>query len=169
MGQSVMGSDVSEVSNVQGGVDWLLQTGIGDYLSQMYLVRRFEQWVRQRSGLDVFNIRTNFVQNFAAQILNPSINSGVLGNFFDNTMVYIGSYIRPNIFLHGMASLRYNRNNWFQTDSTALNFEDYNLDVELGFELESPVGNIGWTITPKHYEDMFVSDMTFSIGWSTTF
>jgi hypothetical protein len=164
LGQNIIGSGGGQ--GVQGAFDAIASSGMGDALSQMLSFRQFENWARNIMGLDVFSFRTNIVQNMMSQMINPDANFGLLGNYFDNTTVYGGVYLGPKVFLHGMAGLRYTG---LGGGDMLFNFRDYTLDLEFGFEVETPFFTLGWSITPQHWENLFVNDMAFSISWAMNF
>jgi hypothetical protein len=143
LGQNIVGVN-SSTSGDRTALDMIISSGIGDALSQVFWVRRFEQWARDVMGLDVFSFRTNFLQNVAMQMMRPdSQMDGIFGNFFDNTTIYGGLYITPDIFFHVMWSLNYRKAMGKSGGLPFFNFQDYNTDFETGLDIESPVATFG--------------------------
>ncbi len=71
-----------------------------DVLSQNLILRPFEQKVRQTLNLDMFSIRTQIIQNLAAQkVLGTALNP------LDNTSVSIGKYLGNDLFLEMLVRL----------------------------------------------------------------
>ncbi|MDR1909143.1 MAG: translocation/assembly module TamB [Spirochaetaceae bacterium] len=143
-----------------------------DILTQLMLSRRVERTLRNFLGLDMFSFRTSLIRNVVSQVWNPVDRGGVVGNYFDNTTVYVGKYVGTNMFVQGMVSLRYdellnNRMGVFGQDK-GLSIGPYTLEPEIGIELSSPLVDIRWNIAPLHSENLFVNDMSFSLTWRWT-
>ena len=129
-------------------------------------VRQFERQIRNFLKLDMFSVRTRFLQNAvsnAATALGPApvdMNSRV-GNYFDNTTVFIGKYVGQDMFIQGMLSMRYEENN---PDFGGLKFEP-----DIGIELQGPLFNIRWDFFPYHPENWWINDNSITITVSKTF
>ncbi|MDR3276104.1 MAG: translocation/assembly module TamB [Treponema sp.] len=164
LGQNMFGAGDSDQ------VGGMIVAGV-DIWAQMGLYRQFEQWLRNALGLDVFSFRTQLLQNVGIQFLQL-FNSNWTGNLLDNTTVLIGRYVGYDLYVYAMAGLRYDANiresggGWLTAPLLGVY---YGLDMEAGFELESPLGNIGWNINFRHPENLFVDDMRFTLSWRFSF
>jgi hypothetical protein len=148
-----------------------------DILTQFVVTRRVERLVRDFLGLDMFSFRTSLIRNVVSQAWNPVDRNGSVGNYFDNTTVYVGKYVGTNMFVQGMVSLRYDdlvstRTGVSRTNvprsGRVLSIGQYTLEPDIGIELSSPLFDIRWNITPLHFENMFVDDMSFTLTWRWT-
>jgi hypothetical protein len=128
--------------------------------------RQFEKQVRDFFRLDMFSIRTRFLHHavisgatgFGQDTVDR--NYGV-GNYFDNTTVFMGRYIGRDIFLHGMVRLRYDE---YRAELGGLIFEP-----DIGIEFHTPFVNIRWDFFPYHPENWWVSDNSITLSWSKSF
>lgn len=158
LGQNVVGT------SLQG----TLLTISSDVLTQFGIMRYFEQNVRSTLGLDMFSIRTQVLQNALVQVSGVTEegtlqkNRGI-GNYFDNTTVYIGKYFGPDLFLQSLVSLKYDEQ---QANTFA---GGLSIESEVGLELRTPLFMIEWSITPKHQEHLFMSDQSLTITWKWSF
>jgi hypothetical protein len=143
-----------------------------DLLTQLMLSRRLERTLRNFLGLDMFSFRTSLIRNVVSWLWNPVDRDGVVGNYFDNTSVYVGKYFGTNMFLQGMVSLRYdelvNNRAGVSMQNKGLSIGPYTLEPEIGIELSSPLVDIRWNIAPSHSENLFVNDMSFTLTWRWT-
>jgi hypothetical protein len=143
-----------------------------DLLTQVTFVRQLERQIRNFMGLDMFSVRTQFLQNlvFTASGLMPQPvdRMGGVGNYiFNNTTVFGGKYIGQNIFIQGMLSMRYDEN---KSSIGGLTFEP-----DIGLELQGPImfNNynflIRWAFVPMHPENWYVNDNSITLTWSKSF
>ncbi|MCL2801020.1 MAG: translocation/assembly module TamB [Treponema sp.] len=135
-----------------------------DVMSQMVFFRQFERQVRDLLGLDMFSVRTRFLQNafITGASGNPFGTGGnIVGNYFDNTTVFIGKYVGQHLFIQGMLTMRYDQNS---TVFGGLRFEP-----DIGIELQSPFVNIRWDFFPYHPENWWVNDNSITLSWSMSF
>lgn len=158
LGQNVVGT------SLQG----TLLTISSDVLTQFGIMRYFEQNVRSTLGLDMFSIRTQVLQNALVQASGVTENGTIqknrgIGNYFDNTTVYIGKYFGPDLFLQSLVSLKYDEQ---QANTFA---GGLSIESEVGLELRTPLFMIEWSITPKHQEHLFMSDQSLTITWKWSF
>ena len=113
----------------------------------------------------MFSVRTQILQNAffnAAGIRQTPVDriDGV-GNYFDNTTVFLGKYIGANMFAQTMLALRYDEN---KTSYGGLSFE-----WDVGVELQTPLLDIRWNFLPSHPENWWVDDNSFTLTWRKTF
>jgi hypothetical protein len=138
-----------------------------DVLSQFVFFRQLERQMRDFLRLDMFSVRTRFLQNLAVTVgttgfgQSPFDGSSRVGNYFDNTTVFMGKYIGQNMFFQTMVRLKYDEN------STILGGLRPELDI--GIELNSPFVNIRWDFFPFHPQNWWVSDNSITLSWSKSF
>jgi hypothetical protein len=177
LGERMLGSDPGEESNIAPFINSTV-----DVFAQFYVVRQFEKTVRNLAHLDMFSFRTQALQN--AVLLNlpssrttkssrSSYNSvsenldtnsssqARVGNYFDNTTVYIGKYIGPVIFTQLMVSLRY--------DEEQTTLGGMRIEPDFSIDLQTPIFNIRWDLIPEHLETFFVADNHITLTKKWTF
>jgi hypothetical protein len=137
-----------------------------DLFTQYIAVRQLERQIRNVLKLDMFSVRTRFIQN--AVVSGASMFSGGtpvdmsrVGNYFDNTTVIIGKYIGQDMFIQGMLSIRYDEND--------TRFGGLKLEPDIGIELQSPLFNIRWDFFPYSPENWWVNDNSITLSWSKSF
>jgi hypothetical protein len=122
-------------------------------------VGQIERQVRNFTRLDMFNVRTQFVQNAMYRALqSPVDRTEGVSNYFDNTTVFGGKYIGQDMFVQGMLSMRY--------DAVKA---AYVLSPDIGIELQNPLFGIRWDFTPTHPENWYVNDNSVTLTWSRSF
>ena len=165
LGQTMVGSPV-QVSENTGVIPAFFSSTV-DFLSQLFVVRRLEQQIRNFMRLDMFSVRTQILYNTAAALVETmglsesSVDrTGKVGNYFDNTTVFIGKYIGQDMFVQSMLSMKYDPNN------TSLGGMTFRPDI--GIELQNPLFSIRWDFVPTHPENWYVNDnsITLSRSWS---
>jgi hypothetical protein len=137
-----------------------------DLLAQFSGVRYLERHIRDFLRLDMFSFRTQLLQNAvfqAAGLQDPVDRINGVGNYFNNTTVFLGKYIGRDMFVQGMLSLRYDKNaaTWGGLGFTPV--------PDIGVELESPLFNIRWDFIPTHPENWYVDDNSITLIWSRSF
>ena len=142
--------------------------GLADYGAQITVFRNVENRLRDLFKFDIFSLRTMFLQNAFMGALN--INSGqrfTVGNFLDNTTVYIGKYFGDTIYADAMLHLAYDGVSAGKDEILGgLKFRP-----EIGLELPSPFGAIRWSIAPELNSDwkLLVPHTSISISWKFNF
>lgn len=166
---SLLGQNLVEVDSKTGSAsmqDSLLLAS-SDILAQFNVIRRFEQNARDLLGLDMFSVRTQVLQNAVLDATGlrsvPVDRIGGLGNYFDNTTVYLGKYIGSDLFLQAMLSLQYEENKAGNV------FGGLNLAPDIGIELKTPLFLVRWSFLPEHPENIFMDDMSFTFTWKKSF
>jgi hypothetical protein len=143
----------------------LLASGL-DFLAQTQVVRRFERIIQNFLRLDMFSARTQLLQNIATQtfrVQDPVDRSNSVGNYFDNTTVFVGKYIGSDMFVQWMTSFRYDEN---EHTLGGLSWRGLAIEPDIGIELRGPLFDIRWNITPLHFvESMCVEDVSFTVTW----
>jgi hypothetical protein len=161
LGQNLTGAPVDEST---GAIQRAFMNSTTDILAQFSVVRRLERQIRDLLHLDMFSLRTQVLQNAffqAAGLQDPVDRIGGVGNYFDNTTVFLGKYIGRDMFVQSMVSLRYDKN---KTDMGGFTFEP-----DIGVELESPLFNIRWDFIPTHPENWYVNDNSITLTWTRSF
>jgi hypothetical protein len=134
-------------------------------LSQIDALRRFERFARNSLRVDMFSVRTRILENAFSSALMPVFSpvdmNYRVGNYFDNTTVFIGKYVGQDMFVQFMLSMRYDENN---PDFGGLRFEP-----DIGIELQSPLFSIRWNFFPYHPENWWVNDNSITVTVRKTF
>ncbi len=166
---SLLGQNLVEVDSQTGSAsmqDSLLLAS-SDLLAQFNVIRRFEQKARDLLGLDMFSVRTQVLQNAVLDAAGlrsiPVDRIGGLGNYFDNTTVYLGKYIGSDLFLQAMFSMQYDET---KADNV---FGGLELEPDIGIELKTPLFLVRWSFLPEHPENIFVDDQSFTLTWKKSF
>jgi hypothetical protein len=180
LGQSFVGDSTQTATGSEFSQNRLLASTT-DLFAQAWVVRGFERWVRNVLFLDMFSFRTQILQNVASQLMGQSqgntVNDGTssrggaalgFGNYFDNTSVFVGKYLDPNMFLQTMVSLRYDENRTAAAQGR-LTMGGYTVEVDIGFELRAPWMDVRLSIVPTHFEHLFVDDISVSLIWRRSF
>jgi hypothetical protein len=143
----------------------------GDFLTQFYLLRRGERLIRDFIRVDMFSVRTQVLQNWLIQnmgLRDPVDTNAGVGNYFDNTTVFLGKYFGPDVFGQAMLSFRYdeNRTTFGDISQGGLTLGGgVSLEANLGLELRGPLFDIQFNFAPRHLENMFVDDLSFTLSW----
>jgi hypothetical protein len=167
LGQSLTGTPESS----DGGAQQVFVNSTADILAQFGIIRRVERRIRDFLHLDMFSLRTQVLQNAvfsATGLQNPVDRTAGVGNYFDNTTVFLGKYIGRDMFIQSMLSMRYDKNN---SAMGGLTFEP-----DIGIELQNPLFNIRWDFMPLYPErmmanpeKMFIVGNSFTVTWRKSF
>jgi len=182
---SLLGQNTYGIGNENSGdsqrfllsstTDLLVQlVSSNDFLAQFVSARQLERRIRNLFRLDMFSIRTRLLQNAVASaatgymatsgendISPPVDRNSRVGNYFDNTSVFVGKYIGQDMFIQGMLSLRYDDN--YQA------MGGLRLEPDIGIELKSPLFSIRWDFFPYHPENWWLNDNSITLTWSKSF
>jgi hypothetical protein len=161
LGQNLTGAQVDENT---GAIQRAFLSSTTDLLAQFMVVRQLERQIRNFMRLDMFSVRTQALQNaffMAAGLMQTPVDRIGVGNYFDNTTVFMGKYIGQDLFVQSMLSMRYDAN---RTDWGGLHIEP-----DIGVELQSPLFSIRWDFIPAHPENWWVNDNSITLTWSRTF
>jgi hypothetical protein len=111
----------------------------------------------------MFSARTQFLQNYIldmALVSSEDRDTNIL-NYLNNTTLFMGKYITPDLFIESMLSTSYNKN---KTENNGIDFALF-----IGVELRSPLFNIRAEINPDILkpEKLWVPDtsVTLSRTW----
>jgi len=153
------------------GEQWNLAASVAmDSLAQFTVINRLQRQVRDFMGLDMLSMRTQLLQNVVVQAAgaagsqitgNTSDKPYRLGNYFDNTTVFIGKFIGTDLFGEALLSFKY--------DENKINWGGLVLEPELGFELRNPLFDIQFNMSLLHPENLFIDDISFSLVWRRSF
>ena len=152
--------------------DALLQTS--DLLvSQLGIIRSFEQSMKEILNLDLFSIRTQLFQNILLERMTAgngntaqATSTSAIGRYLDNTTLFLGKYFGDDVFLEAM--LQVQSNEQFFTDfSTG---SAYNLETEISVEWKTPFFLLDIAVYPD-FRDIVSSITTAEVGlsWSLSF
>ena len=142
----------------------------GDFVAQTVLTRKLENALRDLLNFDIFSLRTTVLQNVVNQTLSNSNENefGGIGNFFDNTTVYIGKYLGKDIYVDALMQ-------WSMDDATRSEGLDTGgglvFHPEVGMEMLSPFGNIRWQFSPDFgaIQNSVVSSTSLTLSWRLQF
>ncbi len=159
LGQSLSGSGGNDENSLPSTVI----AASSDLLAQFSVIRRFESSVREFLNFDIFSVRTQLIQNAvlsAAGIQTSGMDrvSG-LGNYFDNTTVYMGKYLGTDLFLQAMVALQYDERDFYSA------LGGLKLEWDIGMELKTPFFLLRWNFLPSHPENLFIDDHSFTLTW----
>jgi hypothetical protein len=169
---SIQGYENADMANrilLVSATDILTQVAANsNILSQFVFTRQFERQIRNFLGLDMFSVRTRFLQNVVVSSAMglgrqaPVDSNNRVGNYFDNTTVFIGKYITQDMFIQGMLAMKYDEN-------SAL-FGGIRFEPDIGIELQNPLFNIRWDFYPyRHPENWWANDNSITLSWSKSF
>jgi hypothetical protein len=132
-----------------------------DIVGQFGLLAPFERAVRRLLDLDLFSIRTQFLQSvLIGRLLGDSSVSGSL-NPLDNTTLSLGKYVGTDLFVQALVR--------FQTIQAVNSTYDIQTEGELRLEWTTPFFLLEWTFTPKHPENLFLTDNSIGLSWKFSY
>jgi hypothetical protein len=169
MGQNITGGGQADESTGRYQREIALINSTADIFTQFTLGRLFERQLRNFLQLDMFSFRTQVLQNFffrSTGLMQQPVDRNGWGNYFDNTTLFGGKYIGPDMFIQGMLSMRY--------DANKSTFGGMTFQPDFGLELQGPVVfnkynfRIRWDFVPKHPENWYANDnsITFTVSRS---
>jgi hypothetical protein len=150
-----LGVEYSEQENVT-----VFTRTVTELVVQTVFVRRVERQVRNILGVDMFSFRTQILQNAifeAVRNREPEEQPSTMGNYLDNTAIFIGKYIGTSLFFQTMLSFRYDQ---YQTE-----YGGMKLEPDIGLDLRTPLFDVRWNISPQHPENLYVNDQSISLVW----
>jgi hypothetical protein len=133
-------------------------------LTQFTVVRQVERQIRNVLGLDMFTVRIQVLQNALLQAINNDPEEerrNTIGNYFDNTAVYMGKYIGSDLFIQAIIAMRYDQ---YRVENGGLRFEP-----DIGLDFRTPLVDVRWNISPRHPEHLYVSVQCVSLIWRWSF
>jgi hypothetical protein len=130
-----------------------------DMLQTMFF-RGAEQKIRNVLGLDMLSFRTQLLQNaYYEGIRNrqPDEKAVTIGNYLDNTAVFMGKYVGQDMFVQTMLSLKY--------DPLQVDYGGVKPELDIGLDFQTPLFDVRWSLTPSNAQNMFISDQSISLVW----
>lgn len=111
-----------------------------DYALQSTVMRSVENKLRDLLNFDIFSVRTNVLQNALSMGVSGELskNNVSIGNFLDNSTVYIGRYLGSSLYVDAMLHVSFE--NALANDIISVGRPIF--QPEFGLELESPFSNI---------------------------
>ena len=126
--------------------------------------------MRDLLNFDIFSLRTNVLQNtynYSLSRNSPKENISI-GNFLDNTTVYIGKYLGSSLYVDAMLHVSFE-------DSKVNDIAEAGrmlFQPEFGMELESPFANIRVNMAPDInalLKNQFVPSTSVTLSWKFAF
>ena len=108
-----------------------------EYALQSTVMRSMENKLRDLLNFDIFSIRTNILQNTLG-IRDLSKNNLSIGNFLDNSTVYIGRYLGSSLYIDAMLHVSFDN----AGTSDIISVGQPIFQPEFGIELEGPLSNV---------------------------
>ena len=138
-----------------------------DYALQSTVMRQAENKLRDLLNFDIFSLRTNVLQNtYNYSISRNSAKEKIsLGNFLDNTTVYIGKYLGSSLYIDAMLHVSFEDSYYVNDISSAGKML---FQPEIGMELESPFANIRVNMAPDInalLKNQFVPSASVTLSW----
>lgn len=151
-------------ADIESGVDAVF-AGL-DYGVQVLGIRKLEEILRDLLNLDIFSMRTMILQNVSKQLMDNSDsarNELSIGNFLDNTTVYIGKYFGSSIYLDALLHLSYDEVKQRQGGSAG----GIVFQPDFGFEMSAPFATIRFGIAPEidSSDINLVEATSISLSW----
>jgi hypothetical protein len=162
---TLLGDKLSGAPDEDNAIRRAFVSSTADVLAQFGLVRQFERTVRDFLHIDMFSLRTQALQNAlllnvfrdddtesgdTARIQEQTQNQVQIGNYLDNTTVFLGKYIGAGLFLQAMLSVRY--------DPLSTNMDGLVIEPDLSMEFKGPIFDIRWDLMPAYPENIWTSD-----------
>jgi hypothetical protein len=133
----------------------------GDIIGQFGILTPFERAVREVLNLDLFTIRTQFLQNV---LIGKIRGENLVENSFnplDNTTLTLGKYLGTDLFLEALVR--------FQNVDELGTSSNIRTEGELNLEWVTPFFLLEWTFTPTHPENLFLSDNSIGLSWKYSY
>ena len=163
---TLLGNSLSGTPTENNAIERAFVSSTADVIAQFGVIRQFENTVRDLLHIDMFSMRTQVLQNAillnmfrgsdsaeTGDILQPQAqtqNELRIGNYFDNTTVFLGKYIGSGLFVQAMFSLRY--------DPLRPDMGGLWIEPDLSMELKGPLFDIRWELVPTHPENIWITD-----------
>ncbi len=164
--RSLLGQIVMADSDTAG--DFLFAAS--DYAIQSTVVRQAENKLRDLLNFDIFSLRTNVLQNtYNYSIERNSTKEKIsIGNFLDNTTVYIGKYLGSSLYVDAMLHVSFEDGDVNNIAAAGKML----FQPEFGMELESPFANIRVNMAPDInalLKNQFVPSTSVTLSWKYAF
>ena len=142
-----------------------------DVVTQYGIIRGFESTVRETLQLDLFSVRTQLFQNLLRGVIDQDAalpldtQTPSLGQYLDNTTLFMGKYLGTDLFLELLVQLRASD----QTEGSTQSLTGIEVESELGLELQTPFFQLEWSFFPRDPSTLFLSDNTISFSWEYSY
>ncbi len=133
-----------------------------DLVGQFGILTPFERAVRDILGLDMFSVRTQFVQNV---LLGKLLGEGGTLNPLDNTTLSLGKYLGTDLFLE--AQLRFQAVDAMSPDYVTS--QQIQTEGEINLEWLTPFFQLEWSFIPRHPESLFLTDNSIRLSWKFSY
>ncbi len=171
---AILGGNIFQ-QGAEGGANLstaLLSTS--DIVTQFGVFREFENNVRQSLNLDLFAIRTSVIQNLLLTAITPTDETTeqlapTLGNYLNDTSVFMGRYIGESVFAQGIIQMRSADMANPDQDDGIQRLGGVLIDSEISLEWQTPFFMLEWSLAPENPEELFIRDHTFTFSWSFTY
>ncbi len=144
-----------------------------DIFAQMGLFRNAENKIRDTLHLDIFSIRTLLIQNaILRQSMQPEATSRemTIGNYFDNTTVYMGKYFGSAVYADALLHFSYyDPRSAENSDKPMAVYENLLFQPELGLEITTPFFTVRWGVMPDSTETFFIADTSVTLSWKFSY
>ncbi|MCL1928427.1 MAG: hypothetical protein FWG07_06525 [Treponema sp.] len=120
---------------------------------QPVVFRPIEQTIRNILGLDMFSLRTQILQNAVFETVRnrePDEQPATMGNYLDNTAVFMGKYFGPQLFGQAMLAFRY--------EQYRREYGGMRPELNIGLDLRSPLFDVRWNVGALHLENLYLND-----------
>jgi len=155
--------------------DSLLQNTVvtaSDIFTQMGLFRTAENRVRDVLNVDIFSIRTLLLQNaiFGQAMQGSSSKEMTIGNYFDNTTVYMGKYFGSAVYADALLHFSYyDAKSVENTESKTAVYGNMLFQPELGLEVATPFFLVRWGIAPSNLDNLLIGDTSVTLSWKFSY
>ncbi|MEL3908793.1 MAG: hypothetical protein P1P64_07260 [Treponemataceae bacterium] len=147
-------------------------TNATDLAAQFTFTKTIENSIRDFLRLDVLSLRTQVVQNlvFGNLFKTPEQESLKIGDYLDNTSLYMGKYFGSAIYADAALHL----NNYDPLNDPTINvkkpiFKSIMFQPELGLEMATPFFNLRFAISPINVDTLFVNNTSLTFSWNFSY
>ncbi len=143
-----------------------------DLVAQIGVFKKTESKIRDLLHVDAFSMRTLLIQNaiFGNLFRANSDTPLTIGNYFDNTSVYIGKYFGSQIYADALLHLSYYDPLLARGNITRKPVYGNLLFMpELGLEMATPFFLLRGSISPTRSDTLFVSDTKLTFSWKFSY
>jgi hypothetical protein len=153
------GNIVDRFQESNFGVSAVMLTS--DIVGQFGILSPFERSVRRLLNLDQFSIRTQFLQNIlVGKLMGAQTGLGTF-NPLDNTTLSLGKYLGSDLFVQALVR--------FQATDAVGSAYNIQTEGELNLEWTTPFFLLEWTFTPRHPENLYLSDNSIGLSWKFSY
>ena len=161
---SILGQNPLGGPTDSGNAPLFLLGYTADAITQFTVMRNIQREVRNIFGLDMFSVRSSLFQNMVHRATGLQSEIDLRSNpssYFDNTTIFVGKYLAPDIFVESLLTWRY--------DPTRQEWGGMRLEPEIGLEMRNPLFDVRLNMLLLNPENWFISDITLSLLWRWSF